>query len=74
MICCFLKIVVIHYYILYPKGISRGLLRFMFILSTLDVVHYFSTAGYGGFGLVKIFLAMFITVAYQKYRYKYRYK
>lgn len=57
---------VLVYCLMYPKGISKKLVRFMLILSVLDLIHYFTLSSIG-FGASKILFALGIYLIYNKF-------
>ena len=57
-----LNMLIISYCLYKPKGINSEIKKFIFIICILDLIHYFSVSKLQ-FGLVKIFLAIFIWLA-----------
>jgi len=57
--------IIYSYCLLFPKGIHKYIKVFIFILSIIDLLHYFSTS-HIGFGTFKILVTTIIFVIYRK--------
>lgn len=61
-----INFLIMAYCLHYPKGISRGISRFILIITVLDMFHLLLMARQG-FGMAKIGIALLIYIAYVFY-------
>lgn len=64
-LCKHLIYVIYSYMLLFPKGISKDVKLFIFILALCDLFHYFATS-HIGYGAVKVLVAYVIYFAIKK--------
>ncbi|QIG62344.1 hypothetical protein [Tenacibaculum phage JQ] len=64
-LCKHLIYVIYAYMLLFPKGISKNVKVFIFILSIYDLLHFFATSHIGGAEL-KILLTLLTYLLYNK--------
>ena len=63
---CLIQHALIYYCLLNPKGVNMNIVRFLFILSILDIFHLILLSYYG-FIYEKLFLALVLSYLYNKY-------
>lgn len=64
-LCKHLIYVIYAYMLLFPKGLSRNVKVFIFILSIYDLLHFFTTSHIGG-AEIKLILTLITYLLYNK--------
>lgn len=67
MIGVYLRFIIMSYCLIKPKGINKNIPVFLFILSILDLIHFFTFSGLG-FWKVKLLLALVCFISYVKFK------
>lgn len=73
MIGVFVRFIIVYYCLLKPFGLNKDLKTYLFILSILDLIHFFLTSGLG-YAIEKILVGLFILgivklIRYVKFNY-----